>query len=73
MENRSFTGVDGKNGLRSSQGVKEFYSQELNIRHDAVVIPKDLKRLRCCLRCHLIKNMDQFVREGVRTVRNWEG
>ena len=29
-----------------------------------VVIPKDLRRLRCCLRCHLIKNMDQFVAEG---------
>ena len=30
----------------------------------SVVIPKDLKRLRCCLRCHLIKNMDQFVGDG---------
>jgi transcription elongation factor SPT4 len=30
----------------------------------SVVIPKDLKRLRCCLRCHLIKNIDQFVTGG---------
>jgi hypothetical protein len=30
----------------------------------SVVIPKDLKRLRCCLRCHLIKNADQFVADS---------
>lgn len=30
----------------------------------SVVIPRDLKRLRCCLRCHLIKNTDQFVSDG---------
>ena len=30
----------------------------------SVVIPKDLKRLRCCLRCHLIKNTEQFFKDG---------
>jgi hypothetical protein len=27
---------------------------------DEAVIPKDVKQLRACLRCHLIKQMKQF-------------
>ena len=44
--------------------MSEFIKNRTSGYMTLVVIPKDLKRLRCCLRCHLIKNVDQFVADG---------
>lgn len=34
------------------------------------IVPKDLRRLRACIRCHLIKTVDQFVADGCENCRS---